>query len=617
MLDEFGDRLVVAEHHMYDILDTPWTNDRCDLYGVVALPRVWFDGATCVGSVTSCSQAADQYRAAIQQRLSQSSPVEIRGGWARDDETILLTATFRMLDDGPLPEARAFLLVQENDIPFEGLVYDHVTRAAWEQPVVLAGVGDSVVVSAEIPLEDAWDPEQLQAIAFLQRIGETREVHQAARLPRIADLSFAFTDRIVSVPRGTGLASFHGTLANTGAATDTLTLALEDTFGWFSEYRVEGEGGYRIDPLTLALAPGATREVDLRTITDAEVRVGTAHLQITSQRSGRVHRARARVFNGSPAILLVDDDIAGTEETLVANALAGRGNLFDSYNVFVQHINEGPSAARLREYDVALWHTGWATYGLLTATDVAALTEFLDGGGALLLSSQQCLSELAPGTFTHDYLGLDGWTVNLGANAAAGVPDDPIGDGLAFALEYATQQYNRADDLAPATTATVFLFSEASRRIALRHENGARRTVFLAYGLNAMAEDEPDPNNPATVLDRALQWLVERPDVAVPDEAPARPASRICAIEPNPWTEGGRIRLRLSAAAARGGVRLEVFDVSGRRVRRLAPLTDRIGLQTVAWDGRDQTGRRLPAGLYGLDLSTADGRDRSRVVLLR
>jgi hypothetical protein len=52
-------------------------------------------------------------------------------------------------------------------------------------------------------------------------------------------------------------------------------------------------------------------------------------------------------------------------------------------------------------------------------------------------------------------------------------------------------------------------------------------------------------------------------------------------------------------------------------VRRLAPLTERIGLQTVAWDGRDQTGRRLPAGLYGLDLSTADGRDRSRVVLLR
>jgi hypothetical protein len=623
MLAEFGDRIIVAEHHKSDVLDIPWTRERATLYGVVALPRVWFDGLTSVGGVTTCSQAAGLYRTAIQDRLAQNgglSPVEIAGSWAHDDETVTLTATFRKVEATPLLEAHAQLLLLENDIPYDGIVYRRVTRAAYDRAVTLESVGDSVVVTADFPIEEIWDPGQIEAIAFLQRIGETYEVYQTARLPEIEELLFAFEDPIAGVPEGSGLARFHGVLSNPSEQEDTLTVELENTFGWLTQFMIEGESEYHGSPSVIALGAGASRTVDLRAITDDERRVGTEHLDITSARTGRTHRARARIFNGSPAILLVDDDRSGTEELEVQAALDARGYLYDGYEVFVTHIDEGPSAARLSAYDVVLWHTGWSSYDLIPPVDVAALTACMAGGGALLLSSQDCLSEMSAGSFTRDCLGLNGWTLNVGANAAQGVPGDPIGDGLDFALDYETGIYNRADDLVPASSASVILNAEGSHRIALRNDNGTARAVFLGFGLNAMSGAEPDPNNPATLLDRSIRWLIERTDVAVPDPAPGARASRICAVQPNPGGAGPgpiAIRLRLSARAADGDAWLDIVDLAGRRVRRLRVDPARPGSRSLVWDGRDAAGRRLGPGLYCLELATRDGRDHARLMIVR
>jgi len=623
MLGEFGDRLIVAEHHKNDVMDIPWTRDRAALYGVGTLPRVWFDGLTSVGGVTSCSQAAGLYRTEIQNRLAQNgglSPVEIAGTWAHDDETVTLTAVFRQVEAAPLPEAHAQLLLLENDIPYEDVVYPRVTRAAYDQGVVLENVGDSVRVTADFPLEEIWDPGELEAIALLQRIGGTHEVYQAARLPALRDFEFAFDDAIVGIPQGGGLAQFHGVLRNVSASEDTLTVALEQTFGWLTQFRIEGETEYHGLPSILTLGPGASRAIDLRAVTDTDRRIGTEHLDITSGRTGRMHRARARIFNGSPAVLLVDDDRSGTEELAVQAALDARGYLYDGYEVFLTHIDEGPGLGRMSPYDVVLWHTGWSSYDLIPPAEVAALTAYQAGGGALLLSSQDCLGEIAPGTFTHDCLGLNGWVPDVGASAATGVPGDPIGDGLAFTLSYATGLYNQADDLIPGASATVFLNAEGSHRIALRHDSGVARTVFLAFGLNGMSDAEPDPNNPATLLDRSIRWLTARTDVAVPDPAMRERASRICAVRPNPGGMGPgpiAIDLRLSTAAAGAAAWVDVFDLTGRRVRRLRVDAARPGAPLLIWDGRDAAGRRLAPGFYGLELATRDGRDHARLMIVR
>jgi hypothetical protein len=82
-------------------------------------------------------------------------------------------------------------------------------------------------------------------------------------------------------------------------------------------------------------------------------------------------------------------------------------------------------------------------------------------------------------------------------------------------------------------------------------------------------------------------------------EGPAVPAGQelMAWSEPNPFTRSTTIRFRLPAA---GPVRLDVFDLSGRRVADLLDGARGAGEQSVAW----QPGA-LPSGVYYLRLEAA------------
>ena len=94
-------------------------------------------------------------------------------------------------------------------------------------------------------------------------------------------------------------------------------------------------------------------------------------------------------------------------------------------------------------------------------------------------------------------------------------------------------------------------------------------------------------------------------------EPPAAPLA--LSVTPNP----GRGPLRLVLGADRAGVqRLTVLDVQGRRVRRLADGWSPAGSRAVTWDGRDEAGGRLPAGIYLVTLDVAGRTTSQRVTLL-
>lgn len=106
----------------------------------------------------------------------------------------------------------------------------------------------------------------------------------------------------------------------------------------------------------------------------------------------------------------------------------------------------------------------------------------------------------------------------------------------------------------------------------------------------------------------AFAGVVGVPEGAVGD-APG-PALRI----PNPAR--GRVELALTLAAA-GPLRVEIFDVRGRLVRRLLDRElQAAGPLALRWDGRDERGVEAPSGVFRARVTTAaGGLDRSFVRL--
>ena len=56
-----------------------------------------------------------------------------------------------------------------------------------------------------------------------------------------------------------------------------------------------------------------------------------------------------------------------------------------------------------------------------------------------------------------------------------------------------------------------------------------------------------------------------------------------------------QLHYRLAADSA---VKMEIYDVTGRRVTTLVDAQQSKGLHSLRWNGSDDRGRRVPSGLY-------------------
>lgn len=81
---------------------------------------------------------------------------------------------------------------------------------------------------------------------------------------------------------------------------------------------------------------------------------------------------------------------------------------------------------------------------------------------------------------------------------------------------------------------------------------------------------------------------------------------------PNPFRGSTSLRLAL---AREGQAKVAIYDLVGRRVRTLVTGLQPAGERMLVWDGRDDGGREVPAGLY-LVRFTGDGVEQSRRIIL-
>ena len=112
----------------------------------------------------------------------------------------------------------------------------------------------------------------------------------------------------------------------------------------------------------------------------------------------------------------------------------------------------------------------------------------------------------------------------------------------------------------------------------------------------------------------ASSWLIVIfGDYSAVDDLPAH-VFALAGNHPNPFNPATTINFSL---AEPGDVRLEVFDVRGRRVRTLVAGRLAAGPHDVLWDGNDNDGQRQATGVYLVRLQSVGGVRTSKMTLVK
>jgi len=87
---------------------------------------------------------------------------------------------------------------------------------------------------------------------------------------------------------------------------------------------------------------------------------------------------------------------------------------------------------------------------------------------------------------------------------------------------------------------------------------------------------------------------------------------------PNPFNPSTAIRFDIPVSVGTGiPVRLDVFDLRGRRIDRLVEGVRAPGSYDVSWDGRDRSGRSVGSGVYVYRITAGGFTSTKKMVLLK
>ena len=132
---------------------------------------------------------------------------------------------------------------------------------------------------------------------------------------------------------------------------------------------------------------------------------------------------------------------------------------------------------------------------------------------------------------------------------------------------------------------------------------------------------DPSPGGPAYYKLTARDFAGNESEpaeasVAVGVDETVLPASfALRSIVPNPVRHAATVRFDVPASG--GKAQVGIYDVRGRRVRQLVDGAAQPGERSVVWNGRDDRGHRLPAGLYVCRLDAPGFSQVQKLLLVR
>lgn len=233
-------------------------------------------------------------------------------------------------------------------------------------------------------------------------------------------------------------------------------------------------------------------------------------------------------FVPAPAapILLVD---SYTDLLFAVPPLTGYTEALDQtgigYEIWDATQGDSPTLSDLRPFRLVIWRQQeyWGTF---FPAEIAALTNYLNGGGALLMASMELgsrLDEAGYSAFRSNVLHLASFSADDGVSDIVGTINDPMTSGTEITLDYSPyadwfkelmgMPADVSDTITPGPGAAPIFFDAFSGDCAgLRYPqmgvDAPGRVVYLSFPLDAVPMTGAPPNNRSYLLLNLISFLV-------------------------------------------------------------------------------------------------------------
>lgn len=305
------------------------------------------------------------------------------------------------------------------------------------------------------------------------------------------------------------------------------------------------------------------------------------------------------IYVGYPQLLLVDDD-PDTFSQVASYYIEALEELGVTY-LYHRTLTKG-RPTDMNDFPAMLWFTGSDTFSrAISDSDTAAISEFFDGGGHVILTGQNMTGQFAPSFLSSRFGAIH---YSTGASVLVNSLDNPWldfeGENLILigAPGAGNQRPERLTTLTPISAEPIFEYSGGDIA-AVASNNGTNKTALFGFGLEGLGGTTymhlPE------LLQKLFRWF-DLQFVSI-DEKVNIPENFTINVYPNPFNASCRIR------TGKGAEVIEIFDITGRLVDRLQP--DPAGI--TSWKPDDN----IPGGIYLIRAHSAGRRVSAKAVLLR
>jgi hypothetical protein len=610
------DMLQIDWHHT-GVWDNPAASARATYYGASSAPDTYFDGIDHVLGAGDSTSAYNTYRTIVNNHHNnQWSQIILRDAiFNLDMDSLKATVTYTLeVASGETISNPANVKLRsaayEDDLtwccePRTGnSFWNHIGRAlGTETTLTVSQSGQTQQYTGTFTIDPTWNPDNLHVVIFAQR-DSNKNVLQSAEACRA--YSVAIENLSPIVVSSTVPVDFDVEVTYTGCLDDDVVVTLDKSAlpgDWDAEI-VVGANTFPNTTTFTDMTQGETQAYAIRVIPGASAALGMVSVDTGPATNMAAAKTETyRVFANTAAILYVNDDNNGSSQAMFESAITNAGHFYLTHDVDTQG---EPSAELVAGFDAVVWNTGQSQANTISTTAQAALVSYLNGGGNVFVTSHGLLNQFGSSpTFIRNYLRVLSYQQDWQALSCTGVAGDPIGDGLSFSLSGPFPDF--ADLITPNTGGVIWLVGQFGD-VAVHYDSGTFKTVFMTPALELAPSADRD-----LVVDRVLEWFFGTPTGVTLEPGAVPGVLSLAQNSPNPFAGATTLRF---AVPAEGAVRLEVFDVAGRRVARLVDAVLPAGGHAVTWDGRDAAGSRVASGVYLYRLH-AGGQSTSREMVLR